>query len=113
MAEVKRVAKTAEAGGITNVAPADPAITITEVKPKPMVEGMEVGDYVPSAEDLARLAKNSAAPFAGQAEPPPEVPHTSTLIAPSRAKQTMAEMERGRVIVEERTKLRERQLAGG
>jgi hypothetical protein len=76
---------------------------------------VQVSDYVPSAEDLARLAKNKVE----EPPPPPPVPEVPVaerlaIIAPSTASKTMAEMERGKQIVEQRQKerARRREMAG-
>lgn len=98
----------------------EPTIKIAEVKAPGALHAAEqlekagdmtVEEFKPSEEDLARLAKAQATAAPGQAEPAPEPPTPAVLVAPSRAKQTLAEMERGAAIVKERTAFRERMLA--
>jgi hypothetical protein len=98
----------------------DPNITIKEIKAPGVIHetdhleksgDMIVEEFKPTEEDLARLAKSKASPVPMQAEPAPEVAAPAVLVAPSRAKQTLAEMERGAQIVKERTAFRERMLA--
>lgn len=98
----------------------EPTITIAEVKAPGMVHGtdrleksgdMIVEEFKPTEEDLARLAKAQASAIPGQAEPAPEPPMPSMIVAPSRAKQTMAEMERGASIIKHKTEERRKLLA--
>jgi hypothetical protein len=100
----------------------EPSITIKEIKAPGNVHAvaalekagdMTVEEFKPSDEDLARLAKSQATVATGQAKPTPEPtePTAATIIAPSRAKQTMAEMERGAQIVKQKTELRAKMQA--
>lgn len=122
MAEVKHNAKTAESGGIRNVAPTpvladkvpepgaappEPTIKIAgleklDLRPKTALEApgdTVVEDYKPTDEDLANLArKTTTVPgFQPMPDPPPE---RMTLIPPSIASRTMAEMKRGKEITD-------------
>jgi len=70
-----------------------------------------VGDYEPTAEDLARLARNKV----NDPPPPPPVPEAPikdrlALVAPSTATRTMAEMERGAAIVRAKQEERNRRI---
>lgn len=115
------VVKTAQpAPEKTTEKPPEPTITIAEVKPPGIIHGVDhiekagdmvVEEFKPSEEDLARLAKAQATIVSGQAQPAPEPPKPAVIVAPSRAKQTMAEMERGAAVVKEKTAQREKMQA--
>ena len=93
--------------------PSEPTITITEVKSPGVAEApITTEDFVPSAEDLARLAKNfsSTAPEPNLAAPLPEVPERTVVIPASIAKRTLEEMERGRQITDAKIKWRDKML---
>ena len=72
---------------------------------------LAVTDYVPTAEDLARLARNKV-DEPPRPPDPPEAPikERLALIAGSTASRTMAEMERGAAIVKQREEDRRRRM---
>jgi hypothetical protein len=106
--------------------PPEPTITIAEVKPPGVVHAvdqleragdMKVEEFVPTAADLARLAKPADIPPEMMATPStvPSIPQRTVaermaIIPPSVATRTLAEMEAGRRIVEQKTRLRNKAL---
>ena len=140
MAEVKKVDKTAESGGIRNVAPtpvlAEKALEPGEVPVEPPIKiaGLEaldvslatelkeagdtvVQEYQPTAEDLERLALSNSPsvpgfePIAEPKEVALSVADRLSIIPASVASRTYAEMKRGKEITDAKTKMR-RELLG-
>jgi len=82
-----------------------------ELSPELNVGDMAVSDYVPTAEDLARLARNKVE----EPPKPPEKPEAPiaerlSIIPASTATRTMAEMERGAAIVKQREEDRRKRM---
>lgn len=97
--------------------PPEPTIKIAgleTLKDKPNTELKEAGDtvvgtYQPTEEELAKLAMRPSVP--GFAPEPAPAPERVTLIPPSIAARTMAEMQRGKEVTEAKAKMR-RELLG-
>ena len=85
---------------------------MADTKPPALGLGeIAVEDYVPTAEDLERLAKNKVEEPPRPPDPP-EAPieERLSLIGASTASRTMAEMERGAAIVRQRTADRQKRI---
>lgn len=90
--------------------PVEPLVTIVDaatVSSGPPQAGTKVTNFIPSVEDAARLAKN------GGENPPPVIEPERTLIGSHTSRRTMAEMERGAAIVEQKRKDRQRLIDAG
>jgi hypothetical protein len=87
---------------------------MAEKKPDPPqlnVGEVMVGDYVPSAEDLARLERNKVVEPPKPVDPPEKpLAERMSIIPPSTATRTMAEIERGAALVKQKEEDRRRRL---
>ena len=82
-----------------------------EAAPKLNVGDVSIQDYVPTAEDLARLERNRVVEPPRPPDPPERpIAERMAPIPPSTASRTMAEMERGAAIVKAREADRKRRM---